>query len=829
VTQTTTPEAWRRIKTIASAALDLDAAARPAYVVQACGGDQQLAAEIQSLLDSTLAAEPLFETPGGGAGAALVAGGASIGPYRIVRELGSGGMGSVYLAERDDGEFGQRVAIKIVRGGFVSRFLLDRFREERRILASLEHPNIARLLDGGTTATGLPYVVMEFVEGEPIDTYCARRALPLRDRLAVFRQVCAAVQHAHRNLVIHRDIKAANILVTADGTPKLLDFGIAKLLDPQGDLQFGSHTTVLVMTPESASPEQVGGGRITVATDVYALGVLLYRLVTGRSPYGAPLDTEEQVMRAVREHVPDAPSTVAHAAAGRIPADVDRIVLKALRKEPERRYDSAGQFADDVQRFIEGRPVLAAPDTLRYRAGKFVRRHALAAGAAAAIVIAVIGGVTATLWQARAAERERQRAQAQFNAVRGFAQAVLGELNDAVEKLPGSTAASEILLRRATAYLDALYAQAANDVSLRREVADGYVRLATIQGRAGVPNLGDVASTRANLGKAVAILEPIASHDRGVAGDRIAIANALLRLADAETETAQSERLRARARQIIEALTPSERSLPRARYLRQALYLELGSARRAAQDFTGAYQLYLLAAQAAEEEFAALPTSLNASRNLSLAYKRNGAVLESLNRTPEAIQLYEKALDLDRRRVAAEPTRPLWRLDLSFAIGSLAAAVMHTDPATGLARYEEAVKLREQVVRDDPNEDFARTSLARGYERLALVHSYLGHVAETIDSNARRVQIYRDRLETHPERSHFWSDYTRILLDAAQFHASLAQPAKTPPAARARHAARTKALLEEIAAVQARWTREKRGAPLPPDAKAMDAVRASLR
>ena len=824
---TTTPEHWRRIKTIASAALDLDQAARAAYVAEACGGDAALADEIQSLLESTLAAAPYFETPGGGATATFVSAGAAIGPYRLVRELGAGGMGSVYLAERDDGEFRQRVAIKIVRGGFGTAFLLDRFREERRILASLDHPNIARLLDGGTTAAGLPYVVMEFVEGEPIDVFCAKRALTLRERLAVFRQVCAAVQHAHQHLVIHRDIKAANILVTADGTPKLLDFGIAKLLDPQAGGPFGAHTTVLVMTPESASPEQIDGKTVTVVTDVYALGVLLYRLLTGRGPYRTPLETEAQVMDAVRNQVPDPPSAVPGAVAGRIPADVDRIVLKALRKEPERRYESAGQVADDVQRFLDGRPVLAAPDTVRYRAGKFARRHAIAVGAAAAVLIAVIGGVAATLWQARVAERERQRAQSHFDAVRGFARSLLGELHAAVAQLSGSTAAREILVRRATEYLDALYGQASGDVSLRAEVADGYIELAKIQGRAGLPNLGDRGSMRTSLNKAIALLETVAAADRGTAQDRINLANALVLLASTHTEPPVWDPLMARARGIIEALTPAERSLTLARGIRQVLYSELGASFRVAKNLGEAYKAYEQAHLAAEEDFASNPSSLNASRNLSLSYKRRGALLEGLNRTAEAIPLYEKALELDRRRVAAEPSRPIWRLDLSFSYGSLGAAVMKADPATGLARYEEAVKLREQVVKDDPNEDFAKTSLARGYERLALVHSYLGHVAETIDYNRRRVQVYRDRLDAHPERDHLWTDYTRTLLDSAHFHVSLAGSVKTAEAGR-RHAAQARALLDEIAATQAQWAREKRGAPLPPDAKAVAAVRDSL-
>jgi len=279
--ETITPDFWQRIKACAASALDLPPAERESYIARATDGDAQLGEQVRSLVASALAATPYFEQPAAGSILpSLYAAGHHIGAYRIVRELGSGGMGSVYLADRDDGEFLQRAAIKIVRGGFASAFLLQRFREERRILASLEHPNIARLLDGGTTASGLPYVVMEYVEGEPIDRYCVDRRLSLRERLAIFQQVCAAVQYAHHHLVIHRDIKPGNILVTADGTPKLLYFGIAKLLDSDTGLERSANTTLHVMTPESASPEQVSGSSVSVAADVYALGVLLYRLVT---------------------------------------------------------------------------------------------------------------------------------------------------------------------------------------------------------------------------------------------------------------------------------------------------------------------------------------------------------------------------------------------------------------------------------------------------------------------------------------------------------------------------------------------------------------------
>ncbi len=282
----TPAERWQRVKAVTGAALDLPRSDRDRYIADACAGDDALQSEVRSLLGATLKAEKHFETPAGPLAMDAVIGlaiGSCAGPYRLVRALGSGGMGAVYLAERFDAEFDQRVAVKVVRGGLGTPFLVERFREERRILASLDHPNIARLIDGGTTDGGLPYVAMEYIEGEPIDSFCRTHRLNVRRRLEIFRQVCAAAHYAHQRLVVHRDIKAGNILVTADGTPKLLDFGIAKLTQP-GLAETHTVTAYRVVTPESASPEQLQGKPITIATDVYALGVLLFRLLTGQSP-----------------------------------------------------------------------------------------------------------------------------------------------------------------------------------------------------------------------------------------------------------------------------------------------------------------------------------------------------------------------------------------------------------------------------------------------------------------------------------------------------------------------------------------------------------------
>ncbi len=808
----TAADGWRRIKTCAAAALDLDPSERDAYIAAACDGDAALEAEVRSLVAATIAAEPYLEHPPAGAAVGLVAGGGRIGPYRIVNELASGGMGSVYLAERVDGGFEQRVAIKIVRGGFASRFLLERFREERRILASLEHVNIARLLDGGTTETGLPYVVMEYVKGDAIDRFCIERRLPLRGRLEIFQRVCAAVQYAHQHLVIHRDIKAGNILVTADGTPKLLDFGIAKLLDPDSGLEHSPHTTFAVMTPESASPEQLAGRPVSVAADVYALGVLLYRMLTGRSPYGATPLQGAELLRAVCEQVPDRPS--AHAP---LPPDVDMIVMKALRKEPERRYRSVEQLSDDIQRFLDARPVLASPDSLRYRAGKFVTRHRAAAVAGVALTIAIAAGVTATAWQARVAERERQKAQREFNAVRGLAQSMLGELHTAVASLPGSTAAREILLRRGTEYLDTLSKETSGDDELTREVAIGYLQLAQVQGTGGLPNLGDRETASRSLDKAVVLLEPLVRRPRPAAEDRVRLVTVLATRGEFQAPAARDASL-AEARALLATLGPADLSTPYAVMAREIVWRWTAELQINAHDYAGAAVSQQRFVEAAEELFRRNNT-LNDSYNLSLGYKYLGATLEMLERRPEALVLYRKALALDEQRVAAQPDNAPARLALS-------ALLSDGDLEGGRAGYERAVAEREMAVKADPQDDFAVTSLARGYDRLGGVYERLGQVRTSLAWHDKAIAVYRRRLDAHPDRDHAWREYTGAAFEDVKNATEWIRTC--PPADRRTLSAWGTALLDQVQAVQQRWASEKHAGSLAPAAEAVQAQRSLL-
>jgi TolB-like protein/tRNA A-37 threonylcarbamoyl transferase component Bud32/Tfp pilus assembly protein PilF len=395
-----TPERWQRVKSILDAALARPPEERAGLVTEACAGDPELRAEVDSLLEAGDRAGDSLEA-GDGLRDSLtktwpgLRRGARVGPYRLLQEIGRGGMGAVYLAERDDQEYRRRVAVKVVRPDMDASAVARRFRQERQILADLDHPHIARLLDGGTTEEGLPYFVMEHVDGSPIDEYCEARHLSIGKRLEVFRTVCSAVAHAHQKGVIHRDLKPDNILVTAEGTPKLLDFGIAKVLDSEAPVD-RTATGARLMTPEYASPEQVRGVVVTTATDVYSLGVLLYRLLTGRGPYRAEAVRMLELARAICDQEPAPPSTVAGAETRRLLAgDLDAIVLRALRKEPERRYGSVEDFSEDVRRHLEGRPVTTRRDGLGYRAGRFVRRNraAVLAAVAVAAVASLLSGL----------------------------------------------------------------------------------------------------------------------------------------------------------------------------------------------------------------------------------------------------------------------------------------------------------------------------------------------------------------------------------------------------------------------------------------------------
>jgi len=403
-----------RASRIFADALEQDEGERSRFIESECDGDEELLAEVNSWLASYAESADFIEQPavsGENRDILIDHSGEQLGNYKLLRQIGLGGMGAVYLAERSDGEFEQQVALKIVRQTFADTHTIERFRRERQILAGLDHPNIARLLDGGVSGNGQPFVVMEYVDGEPLQDHAEHQKLNIDDRLRLFSRICSAVAHAHRNLVIHRDIKPANILVTKGGEPKLLDFGVAKLLDDDASQQ--TATMFRALTPAYASPEQLRGAAVSTATDIYSLGLVLYELLTNARPFDFDGKTLAQMIETAENSSPLLPSlrTTEPSIRSRLHGDIDTIILTALAKEPERRYASVEALVEDIDRHLNGLPINARPSTFGYRASKFITRHKAAVTAAAGVVVILLAAVFVSLWQARTAARERDIAQ----------------------------------------------------------------------------------------------------------------------------------------------------------------------------------------------------------------------------------------------------------------------------------------------------------------------------------------------------------------------------------------------------------------------------------
>jgi tetratricopeptide (TPR) repeat protein len=522
MTERTDAASWRRVKAMLAQVIEQPAPRRRSVVEAFVGKDVALRDELLSLLDAHESDESALEAlPADltlqavraqlGAGAA----GQRVGPWRLISMIAHGGQGDVYRAERADGEFAQHVAVKLLRRGLEGNWSAARFATERQILASLDHPNLARLLDGGTTDDGLPYFVMELVEGEPIDRFCTRHALSLRDRLKLFRTVCQVVGYAHSKAIVHRDLKCDNILVTPGSVVKLVDFGIAKDL---GTDALTTATAHRMMTPAYGSPEQVRGDPVTPASDVYSLGVVLYRLLTDTSPYaGTAGDAGYQLTRAICDTEPPAPSraattaptTLTRAQRRRLRGDLDAVVMMALRKDPARRYADATAFGEDIFRHLENLPVRARRGAWSYRTQRFVVRHRVLVGAAMVANLALLAGLGGALYQGLEARRQQQRAESHLASVRDMANTVIFDVHKAIEKLPGSTGARKAIVEKALPYLERLGAESAHDPALQVEIASAYRRLADIQGRVGVANIGDSPGAIRSYERARDLLDPL--------------------------------------------------------------------------------------------------------------------------------------------------------------------------------------------------------------------------------------------------------------------------------------------------------------------------------
>ncbi len=696
-------EREQRIFELLDEALELSPRERQTFLDESCGDDAPLRQEVEALLDTEvdggLLAEPAFNVHADDAGV-----GRRIGPYQLIRLIDRGGMGSVYLAERED--FEQRVALKLIRRGLdADEVLVRRFENERQILARLNHPHIARLLDGGATADRLPYFVMEYVEGEPIDRYCRTRGLQIDERLELFRRVCSAVQFAHQNLVIHRDLKPSNILITADGHPRLLDFGIAKLLDDSVAADALTELGQGPMTPRYASPEQIRLEPVTTASDVYSLGVLLYELLTGLDPYGVAGGRSDEIARAVCETEPDRPSTAVRRRGAkpdaaenqklrrRLAGDLDSIVLKALRKEPEERYVTANQLSEDIRRHLEGLPVGAQTGTFTYRAGKFVRRHKLAIAVMATVfLIGLAFGIASTfLWlralrEAERTERERQKTETELKRAQDVSDYMKGlfKIADPTQTAGKELTALEILNRGKEKFAEL------EDLVLQIDVAGSLGEI--------FRNLGSYDDSIAMMEKS---LEAARRHYRG---DHQEVATRLNNLAvlliDYEDyETAESHfrevlRMRKALEQESSALFIPKSNLAMA-LLRQG---RLEEAQVLCREVLLARLVYYRDEAHKNDYGEDVPL-----RNVAASRHNLAAVYYALGRFEDAGVLLDQALDARRRVYGLSHPRVATSLDL---LGSVVAGLGRDEDAERI--YKEALDMRLGLL-DENHRDVART------------------------------------------------------------------------------------------------------------------------
>jgi eukaryotic-like serine/threonine-protein kinase len=616
----------REIETIFEAVMDLPPNERESFLALRCGTDTVLLRDVKSLLEYADGADGFLAEVSDNVRSA-----ARIGPYRIVREIGSGGMGTVYLASRDDGEFHQQVAIKVARWGMGNDWAAERFRYERQVLANLTHPHIARLLDGGSTSDGQPYLVMEYIEGEPLVAYCTGRQLSVPARLSLFLRICDAVAYAHRNLVVHRDIKPANVLVTAEGEPRLLDFGISKLLDAS-EPSDGVHAaaTLPLMTPEYASPEQVRGEAVTTSTDVYSLGAVLYELLTEHRPCAIGKATPSEIRRAVCDSAPARPSAIGGRA---LAGDLDNIVLMALHKDPARRYSSVEQFAADVRSYLAGRPVIAREDSAAYRLRKFVARHKTGVAATLLLAITLFGGIAATAWQAKRVADQVLRAEKRFVQFRKLANAFLFDFQARIQDLKNVSEARKLVLSTGVEYIDGLSREAGDDPMFVREIARAYEKLGDLQGFRDDAALGNAREALASYSKAVTLVE---SLDRSGKADKPALSILSRSLCSAGT---MMERVPGRMRgakavyerclAVALRFSHGQRLLRREGELLTRAHHLIGDSEMCSGDSSGALERYLAIRELLEANRASIGPSSNlwladTSRRIGRAYARAG-------------------------------------------------------------------------------------------------------------------------------------------------------------------------------------------------------------
>jgi eukaryotic-like serine/threonine-protein kinase len=728
-------ESWQDLEEIFDEACALDEDSRRAVLASKCAGNPALRSEAERLLRA------YDEERAANAEAHAATAGRRFGAWQTVRLLGRGGMGEVWLAERADGQHEQQAALKILSPYLAAPDSLKRFRRERQLLARLEHPNIARLLDGGLSSQGGPYLVMEYVEGTRLDRYCEEQTLPVRGRLELMVKVCAAVNTAHQHLIVHRDLKPGNILVTKEGEPKLLDFGIAKVLDSEAT-QEHTATANVFLTPMYASPEILRGQPATVASDVYSLGVVLYELLAGRRPFDGSKLGPAGLVEAITRTDPPPPGA---------DPDLDSIALKALARNPEDRYGSAAQFADDMRRYLDGLPVTAVARSPLYVARKFVRRNRVAVAAAAVLMLSLAAGLAGTLWQARVARQERANAEQRFNDARALANYLLFDLYDSVGKVPGTLPVQADMARRALQYLDRMAANKSGDPGLRRELAEGYLKLGMVFGRRlGLSDrLGDTSQAISINRKALALIGPLVKEQPGDLAARRTLASIQEQLGGSLTIAGQYTEGFAWLRKAAEAFERIAVSNPQdARSLRDAgsgwyFFGKQLSEKSGYISFNADASLAYLRKAVGEFEAALRiePANPAVLKLLVAAYESIGRI-DSTSNPSQGIKDYTAALDTlarlpepEQQTADVRELRAMMLVHVGWNEGQL------NDFNAALASVEQAIPVLDALAAADPENVGAAFRRFDAFRSFGLIHGYAGHKAESLENLRKTVEI----------------------------------------------------------------------------------------
>jgi eukaryotic-like serine/threonine-protein kinase len=798
---------WKKIKEVFNATIDLPENER-AILFEKC--DENTLNKVRKLINAHENAQNFIE-----ASAIVEVGlfkenepdfyvGKQIDDYKILKEIGHGGMGTVYLAAKFDESFDKKVAVKLIKRGMDTTSVLKRFVLERKILASLENPYIGKLIDGGSTADGLPYLVMEYIEGEPITKFCDSHQFSIAERLELFRKVCSAVSYAHQNLIVHRDIKPSNILVTKDGTPKLLDFGIAKLLNPDWSLESVEATATMfrLMTPEYASPEQINGLPITTATDVYSLGVVLYELLSGVRPFTSKSRNYGEIANLVLTCEPIRPSSIviSHSVSavenkntsenkeqrtkdkGRrtksLAGDLDNIILKALRKEPERRYSSVQEFSEDIRRHSANLPISARPDTFIYRTDKFIRRHSFGVAAGLLIFLSLLSGISATAWQAYRANIEREKAERRFNESRKLSKFLMTDVFESLEMSSGTGQIQKDLAENTLVYLDNLAKEESEDIVLLGELADAYIKLGGVQDSTLnntdaalqsfekaveierrrvklVPNdintkrnlidaqvkVGEILLHREGVGRWLEVLDEIQSLQREIVAANPESAEDLFKLAgtyqtrgDVFDKLKQNEEAKndyKNALQLVEkaiSLSKNSAQTPLEKINLSQKYIWQGEIYASLENWQNSAQSNRIAGEIAEIVWQENPTLLQALRNIASSHRRLGFASEKIGDFQTALQNYQYALHLiDEAANKNSSLRELKRAKAVYQIRVGKALHNVGETKQAIQTVKRGLALERECISE--NSDRAG-SIQYGFETFGLAAEFFARIGE---------------------------------------------------------------------------------------------------